>query len=118
VRIRQGWEQFQTYLDTDIPPPLTDADTVLREDADWSQAALAFAEAKRLADKADTALTQAREALVSLVGHPREQGSGVTVTRYWKAGNVDYKKIPVLKGLDLGAFRGNAREEVRVTVAG
>ena len=116
LRIRQGWEQFQTHLDTDTPPPLTDADTVLREDADWSQAALAFAEAKRLADLADAALAQAREALVSLAGHPREQGSGVTVTRYWKAGNVDYKKIPALKGLDLGAFRGNAREEVRVTV--
>jgi len=60
---------------------------------------------------------QAREALVNLAGHPREQGSGITVTRYWKAGNVDYKKIPVLKGLDLSLFRGNAREEVRVTAA-
>lgn len=118
LRIRQGWEQFQTHLDTDTPPPLTDADTVLREDADWSLAALAFAEAKRVADMADEALAQAREALVSLAGHPREQGSGVTVTRYWKAGSVDYKKIPALKGLDLSLFRGNAREEVRVTLVG
>lgn len=118
LRIRQGWEQFQTHLDTDTPPPLTDADTILREDVDWSHAASAFTEAKRLADMADAALALAREALVSLAGHPREQGSGVTVTRYWKAGNVDYKKIPALKGLDLGAFRCNAREEVRVTVVG
>jgi putative phage-type endonuclease len=117
LRIRQGWEQFQTYLDTDTPPPLTDADTVMREDVDWSQAASAFTEAKRLADMADAALAQAREALVNLACHPREQGSGVTVTRYWKAGNVDYKKIPALKELDLSLFRGNAREEVRVTAA-
>ncbi len=116
VRIRQGWEQFQTYLDTDTPPPLTDADTVIREDIEWTQAALAFSEAKRLADLADAALAHAREAMVSLADHPREQGSGVTVTRYWKAGNVDYKKIPLLKGLDLSLFRGNAKEEVRVTL--
>ena len=45
----------------------------------------------------------------------REQGAGVSVTTFWKAGNVDYKKVPALAGLDLSAFRGKAREEVRVT---
>lgn len=35
--------------------------------------------------------------------------------RYWKAGNVDYKKIPALQGLDLSCYRGKAREEVRVS---
>ena len=46
--------------------------------------------------------------------HPREQGAGVAVTRYWKAGNVAYAKIPALQGLDLSCYRGKAREEVRV----
>ena len=49
--------------------------------------------------------------------HPREQGAGVAVTRYWKAGNVDYKKVPVFQGLDLSGYRGKAREEVRVTAS-
>ncbi len=116
-RIREGWELFQGYLDTDTPPPLTDADTVLREDAPWSDAAQVFVEAKRAADVADAALVQAREALVVLAGHAREQGAGVTVTRYWKAGNVDYKKVPALQGLDLSGYRGKSREEVRVMTA-
>ena len=111
-RIREGWEWSQTFMDTDTPPPLTDADTVVREDVAWQAAASAFAEAKKAAD---AALAQARDSMVALAGHPKEQGAGVTVTRFWKAGNVDYKKVPVLQGLDLSVFRGNAREEVRVS---
>lgn len=116
-RIRQGWDLFQTYLDTDTPPPLTDADTVLRDDAAWTQAAQAFSQAKHAADQADKAVTKAREALVALARHPKEQGAGVSVTRFWKAGNVDYKRIPALQGLDLSCYRGKLREEVRVVVA-
>jgi putative phage-type endonuclease len=114
-RIHEAWEIFQGYIDSDTPPPLTDADTALREDTAWSSAAQAFVQAKQAAEAADAALAQARDALVGLAGHPREQGAGVTVTRYWKAGNVDYKKVPALAGVDLNGFRGKGREEVRVT---
>ncbi len=116
-RIRRGWEAFQVYLDTDTPPPLTDADTVVRDDAVWQAAATAFAAAKQAADHADVSLAQARETLVSLAQHPREQGAGVSVTRFWKQGSVAYAKIPALKGIDLEQFRGKAREEVRVSIA-
>ena len=116
-RIRAGWDAFQTYLDTDTPPPLTEADTVLRSDTFWTDAAAAFAAAKLAADVADAALASARDALVKLAVHPREQGAGVTVTRYWQAGNVAYGKIPALAGVDLNGFRSKGREEVRVTTA-
>ena len=116
-RIQEGWENFQQYLTSDTPPPLTDADTVLRDDTAWVQAAAAFAEAKRTTDLADAALAKARDELVALACHPREQGAGVTVTRYWKAGSVSYAKIPALQELALSSYRGKAREEVRVTAA-
>lgn len=116
-RIRAGWDAFQVFMDTDTPPPLTDADTVLRSDTFWKDAAATFASAKQAADAADLALTAARDALVKLAIQPREQGAGVTVTRYWKAGNVAYAKIPALQGLDLSVWRGKAREEVRVTAS-
>lgn len=115
-RIRQGWDLFQTYLDADTPPPLTDADTVIREDGAWSAAARAFADAKAAVDSADALLAQAREALVALALHPRETGGGVSVTRFWKAGAVAYAKVPALQGLDLSAYRGKSREEVRISV--
>ncbi|HYN58130.1 MAG TPA: hypothetical protein VET87_01070 [Rubrivivax sp.] len=52
---------------------------------------------------------RAKEDLVALARHPREQGAGVSVTRYWKAGNADYKKVMELKGVDLERYRGTGR---------
>jgi putative phage-type endonuclease len=113
-RIKRGWDAFQQYLDGDIPPPLTEADTVIREDGAWTVAARAFSEAKAAADTADALLAQAREALVGLALHARETGAGVSVTRFWKQGSVAYAKVPELKGVDLDKYRGKTREEVRV----
>jgi hypothetical protein len=30
----------------------------------------------------------------------------VSVTRFWKAGSVDYKKVVELRGVDLEQYRG------------
>jgi putative phage-type endonuclease len=112
-----AWDAFAVFLDSDTPPPLVDADTVHRDDASWLQAAQAYAQAKQAAQASDEALDRAREVLVALARHPREQGAGVSVTRFWKAGAVDYKKVVELKGVNLEQYRGKAREEVRVSVA-
>ena len=45
--------------------------------------------------------------------HSSEKGFGVSVSRYWKAGNIDYKKVPEPAGIDLEQYRGT---EVRVSV--
>lgn len=117
VRIRNAWDEFQTYLDTDTPPPLTEADTLVRSDAAWAEAATVFTQAKRLADEQAELLEAARKALVALASHPKESGAGVSVKRFWKAGNVEYKRMPQLQGVDLDHYRGKAREEVRVSVS-
>ena len=114
-RIRAGWDAFAQYLTGDTPPPLTEADTAMRNDAAWTEAADAYTLAKREADAQSERLEAARQALVALAQHPKEQGAGVSVTRFWKQGNVDYKKVPQLQGLDLSPYRGKARQEVRVT---
>ena len=100
-----------------MPPPLAEGDTWLRRDTAWSQAAEAYAGAKQYADEATKRLESARQALIELAQHPKEQGAGVTVTRFWKQGSVDYKKVPELTGIDLERYRKRATEEVRVTVA-
>ncbi|MBU6257872.1 MAG: YqaJ viral recombinase family protein [Burkholderiales bacterium] len=115
--IRAAWEAFAVFLDTDAPPPLVDADQRPRDDEAWLQAAVAFREAKEAAEAAAAALDASRACLVALASHPKEAGAGVTVTRFWKAGSVDYKKVVELKGVDLERYRGKVREEVRVTVA-
>jgi hypothetical protein len=80
-------------------------------------AAEAYRDAKQAADDAAKALDTAKAALVKLASQVNEAGGGVQVTRYWKTGAVDYKKIPQLKGVDLEQYRGASRQEVRVTTA-
>ena len=89
----------------------------MRHDPAWAAAAAAYTQAKQEADALTERLEAARQNLIALVQHPREHGAGVSVTRYWKQGNVDYKKVPQLQGLDLSPYRGKARQEVRIVLS-
>ncbi len=117
ARIREGWDLFQPYLESDTPPPLIEQDTKTRSDAAWREAAESYRGWKSVMDEAQAKADAAKAVLIGLTDHPRESGYGVSVTRYWKAGNIDYKKLPALAGVDLDLYRGAMREEVRVTVA-
>ena len=115
-RICTAWDEFQGFLDNDSPPALNSNDTAVQSDKAWAQAALTYIELKGSAEAISEELETARQALVALAQHPKENGAGVTVTRFWKQGNVDYKKVPALADLDLDPYRGKARQEIRVTV--
>jgi putative phage-type endonuclease len=114
--IRSGWDEFLGYVRTGTPPPLCEHDTVVRDDKAWAEAAQAYLQAKREADALVEAAEVARQRLISLAVHSSEQGCGVSVSRYWKMGSVDYKRVPALAGVDLEPYRARPREEVRVTV--
>lgn len=116
-QIEDGWEGFMRFIAEDLPPPLTDRDTMIRTDPDWEQAAAVYLRLKYEADQAASRLDEAKTQLIGLASHSSEKGCGVCVSRYWKAGNVDYKKVPQLAGVDLESYRGATREEVRVTIA-
>ena len=116
-QIKAAWDAFQPYLDNDTPPPLTDQDTLNRTDDMWEQAASEYLLLKAESDTAQFKADEAKAKLISLTAHSRESGFGVSVTRYWKVGNVDYKKVPALQGVNLDAYRGKMREEVRVTIS-
>lgn len=115
--IQGAWDGFMHCIKTDTPPPLTDRDKVVRKDADWQAAAEVYLDLKREVDRLGELLDEAKEKLVKLASHPSESGAGVTVTRFWKQGAVDYKRVPELRGVDLEAYRAKPREEVRVSIA-
>jgi putative phage-type endonuclease len=114
--MRTAWDAFMLCIRTDTPPPLMERDKVVRTDGEWQAAAENYsrlkAEAESLADQVDAA----KEALVGLASHPSEAGFGVAVTRFWKAGSVDYKRVPELKSVNLDAYRQKGRWETRVTI--
>jgi putative phage-type endonuclease len=115
-QIQAAWEAFWPSLANDTPPPLTERDKVMREDETWQAAASAYLAIKAESEAVTERLDAAKATLVNLARHPSESGSGVTVTRFWKQGNVDYKRVPELQGVNLDPYRGKAREEVRVSV--
>lgn len=80
-QLRQAWDQFQTYLDSDSPPPLTDSDVVLRFDADWQQAAEQYRQAKQQQEQAAEGLAHAKQRLIGLCQHPCQKGFGVRVAK-------------------------------------
>jgi len=114
--IRQDWDRFMELVRADQPPPMTERDTVIRTDAEWMGAAQEYIAAKHRADETAATLDALKQRLTDLTRHSSEQGGGVSVSRYWKAGNVDYKRVPALAGVDLEQYRAAAREETRVTV--
>lgn len=115
-RIRSAWDSFTHHLEEDVAPPLSDGDTRFRSDQEWLSAAHQFVALKRQADQLAEQLETARQALVGLAHHAKESGGGVAVTRYWKQGPVDYKRIPALSGVDLSRWRSPARQDIRVSV--
>jgi hypothetical protein len=117
-RIREGWDGFMNFVKTDTAPPLSERQTLLREDAEWAQRAPSYIAATNEADEAASALDGARVALVGPTQRSSEAGGGVTVTRYWKTGSVDCKKVPELRGVDLEQYRAAPRLETRVSVSG
>jgi putative phage-type endonuclease len=116
-QICAAWDNFMQNVREEQLLPLTDRDVRRRDDPEWLSAAAAYLEAKRAADILTTALDEAKARLVGLAGHAKEEGGGLSVTRLWKRGAIDYKRVPELAGVDLEQYRGAAREEVRVVIA-
>lgn len=116
TEIDEAWDGFMRCIETDTPPALTERDKVVRKDAEWQAAAERYVQLKADADALASRLDEAKAALVGLAEHPSEAGFGVAVTRYWKTGNVDYKRVPELQGVDLDNYRQKGRWETRVTV--
>jgi len=117
-RIHETWDAFMPFIRNDTPPPLSARDTLVRSDPEWEAAACEYTALKRSTDEAVEKLNAAKQRLVSLATHARVEGAGVSVTRFWRRGSIDYARVPQLTGVDLDDYRGPAREELRVTVTG
>jgi putative phage-type endonuclease len=116
-RIKNAWDEFSNFVDTDTSPPLSELDTELRDDDEWVLAAQLYRDAKVIAEDAAKKLEAAKERLTSLASeHPSIKGGGVTVSRFWKAGNIDYKNVPEIASADLEKYRGEGSWVVKVSV--
>jgi putative phage-type endonuclease len=116
-KIHAGWDAFMRCVSEGQPPSLTDRDTRVRDDPEWLSAAAAYLELRAAYDVVSAKFDGAKAQLSGLASHAKEQGGGVSVTRLWRRGNIDYKRAPELDGVDLEQYRGPSREETRITAA-
>ena len=114
-QIHEAWDEFMRCVTDAQGPPLTARDTRIRDDPEWLSAAAAYLELRTAYDELSAKFDEAKARIVGMANHAKEQGGGVSVTRLWKRGSVDYKNIPELKGLNLELYRGLPREETRIT---
>lgn len=74
AQIKAAWEAFQPYLDNDIPPQMTDQDTLTCSDDLWQQAAAEYLSCKVENDEAQAKADEAKAKLIALTSHSRESG--------------------------------------------
>lgn len=79
-----------------------------RRDVKWKKAAAAWL-------AADAAMEAAKTEIKALGGDESCYGAGVKYLRNLKAGNVEYAKIPELKGVDLAPYRRPSYFETRIS---
>ena len=115
-QIHAAWDEFARYVAESQAPPLTARDTRVRDDPEWLSAAAAYLELRTAYDELSTKFDEAKLHLTDLAKHAKEEGGGVSVTRHWKRGSIDFKRVRELVGLDLEQYRGASREETRVTI--
>jgi putative phage-type endonuclease len=110
-------EEFWEFLQKQIPPPLTDLDYVSYNKSNLLQMADDLREvretikrAKEEEERLETALRKETGDINSLIGD-------LKISKYFRAGSVQYDKIPELKGIDLNLFRKTASQCWRFTFA-
>ena len=115
ARLIQAEREFWALVQTNTSPEMTDRDVIERADPEWAIAAREFLQAEAIVAEWTAKKDAAREVLIKLAGSlARVRGAGVLATRFVAKGNVQYAKVPQLKGVDLEPYRAASRETWRV----
>lgn len=110
--IQSGWTEFwNTYMTGDLP----ESEWEERTDDAWQAAVEEYQTRKAIAELAASATEDARKALIKLATSSKSRGCGLTVTKSLRQGNVNYKSIPELNGVDLDKYRSKSSEVWTIT---
>jgi putative phage-type endonuclease len=93
-------------------PELVEKDYIRREDEEWAQLAKEWIEISKIEDRKE----QIRKKLIALSGKSNSMGAGIKLSKIPRKGNVDYKVIPELIGIDLERYRKGTIETYRIGV--
>ena len=106
---------YKSYVLQFIEPPLGSLDYRARNDEEWEYLCQRWKEVKLKLEVWEKEEKSVREELIALAENQSCRGAGVQLTKYSRQGNVEYAKIPELKGVDLSAYRKPAIDAWRLT---
>lgn len=81
----------------------------------WDSLADQYKHAKRELEQAETLLESIKTKLISLMNGDKREGNGLKIVRQECKGNVDYKRVPELLGVDLDEYRKPSYHKFVVT---
>lgn len=110
-------KKFYECLLNDTPPEPSEGDYVQREDDLWEQCALKWRSVNDSIKELEKEEEELRKQLIFLSGESNSKGAGISLCQVQRKGNVEYAKIPELKGVDLDKYRKGSINSWRITCA-
>lgn len=116
-QLNEAEEKFWDNLQDFVPPPLTNKDYESHETEERISLAKQWLEVSERLSRDEKLEKELREKLITEAGERNTIGGGVRILMSGRAGSVDYKAVPELKGVDLDKYRKGAVKFFRVTKA-
>lgn len=110
--LEEGYIFWRRLLEFDCPPSIHRVVTTkyMQETVDNYRMAC------DMAKRADEYKEKAKKLLLEIAGDDCIEGFGLKLTKFWRKGSIDYKKIPELKNIDLEKYRKEASESIRISL--
>jgi putative phage-type endonuclease len=116
-QLNEAEEKFWDNLQNFVPPPLNTKDYEEHETEERKNLAHQWLEISERLNRDEKLEKELREKLINEAGERNTVGAGVKILMMGRAGSVDYKAIPELKGVDLDKYRKGAVKFFRITKA-
>lgn len=108
-------QKFYECLLNKTPPEPSEQDYIERNDDAWEKCALQWKSIKDSIKSLEKEEEDLRKQLIFLSGESNTKGAGISLCQVQRKGNVDYSKIPELKGVDLDQYRKETISSWRIT---
>lgn len=95
-------------------PKLSERDYVEKDDNLWRNAAQQWRDIQQELVSLQAREEEVRASLIHLSGNTNCKGCGIKISRNIRKGNIDYKSIPELQGMDLEPYRKANIESWRI----
>lgn len=112
--IEEEWKFYDCLINKTPPEPQKD-EYIERNDDLWKKCASNWIFINSQIKEMQETEEELRKQLVFLSGESNSKGGGISLCRIQRKGNVDYAKIPELKGIDLDKYRKDSISTWRIS---